>query len=233
MHLYLRQRQPWHTHHDPGGKMGITPEATGRTISQGTSSGFNGFYIEFDNYYTTHSPENKELVETVFQRHVKEATLTNASSNKLMIPKKICFCPIVLSKANARNCGAKDQYGDNCEVCGATYSPTELKNPYSTLSGAKPIEKESEHYFFKLQNYEKMLHEWTRNGHLQEQVTNKLDEWFKEGLQEWDISRDAPYFGFKIPGEEDKYFYFWLDAPIGYMASFKNLCEQKPGFKFR
>ena len=142
------------------------------------------------------------------------------------------FLPDRFVKGDCPRCNAKDQYGDSCEVCGATYAPTELKNPYSTLSGAKPVEKESEHIFFKLQNYEKFLHEWTRNGHLQEQVTHKLDEWFKTGLEEWDISRDAPYFGFEIPNETGKYFYCWLDAPVGYMASLKNLCAQRPTLHF-
>jgi methionyl-tRNA synthetase len=130
-------------------------------------------------------------------------------------------------KGECPKCGEKDQYGDSCEKCGATYSPTELKNPYSTISGATPIEKESEHYFFKLPDFEAMLKEWTRSGGLQSEVANKLGEWFESGLNDWDISRDAPYFGFEIPDAPNKYFYVWLDAPIGYMASFKNLCEQR------
>jgi methionyl-tRNA synthetase len=135
------------------------------------------------------------------------------------------FLPDRYIKGDCPKCGAEDQYGDNCEVCGATYSTTELKNARSVVSGAKPIEKDSEHYFFDLPQFEKELKNWTKAGHLQEEVSNKLAEWFDQGLQQWDISRDKPYFGFKIPGTEDKYFYVWLDAPIGYMASFKKLCD--------
>ncbi len=174
-------------------------------------------------------------MKAFFQKHLETENniIKRIELNKHYDPEKNMFLPDRYVKGECPRCGAKDQYGDNCEVCGATYSPTELKNAYSTLSGATPVEKESEHYFFKLQqNMKHFLHEWTHENHLQEQVTNKLDEWFKVGLQEWDISRDAPYFGFKIPNENDKYFYCWLDAPIGYMASFKNLCDQRhPGFR--
>jgi Methionyl-tRNA synthetase len=137
------------------------------------------------------------------------------------------FLPDRFIKGTCPKCGAKDQYGDNCEACGATYSTADLKDAVSAVSGATPINKKSEHYFFKLPEFEKMLKKWTHGGHLQEEVYRKLDEWFESGLQEWDISRDAPYFGFKIPDTEDKYFYVWLDAPIGYMASFKNLCQKE------
>jgi methionyl-tRNA synthetase len=213
-------------------KLGMTPEQLVAKYYAEHKADFAGFLIEFDNFYTTHSEENKELVETIFQRHVKQGNITKRTIQQAYDPEKNMFLPDRFIKGECPKCGAKDQYGDNCEVCGATYAPTDLKNAYSTLSGAKPVEKESEHYFFKLQNYEKVLHDWTRNGHLQEEVTNKLDEWFKAGLKEWDISRDSPYFGFKIPGEANKYFYVWLDAPVGYMASFKNLCAQKPGLDF-
>ncbi len=213
-------------------KMGLTPEVMVAQMHRDHQADLAGFLIEIDNYYTTHSPENQELVTTIFERQVKKGNINQRVIKQAYDPEKNMFLPDRFIKGECPRCGAKDQYGDSCEVCGATYTPTELKNPYSTLSGAKPIEKESEHYFFKLQNYETILRDWTRNGHLQEQVTNKLDEWFKDGLQEWDISRDTPYFGFKIPGEENKYFYVWLDAPIGYMASFKNLCDKKPGLNF-
>lgn len=193
---------------------------------------FQDFLIGFDNYYTTHSKENQELVETVFQRHAKKGNINKRVISQLFDPEKKMFLPDRFIKGECPRCNAKDQYGDSCESCGATYVPTDLKNPYSTLSGATPIEKESEHYFFKLQEFDAMLHEWTRAGHLQEQVIKKLDEWFKDGLKEWDISRDAPYFGFKIPGEENKYFYVWLDAPFGYAASFKNLCENNSNLNF-
>ncbi|MEO8401884.1 MAG: methionine--tRNA ligase [Gammaproteobacteria bacterium] len=190
------------------------------------------FLVGLDNYHTTHSPENKELVETVFERHLKKDNIARRVIKQAFDPEKQMFLPDRFIKGECPRCNAPDQYGDNCEVCGATYAPTELKNAYSTLSGAKPIEKESEHYFLKLDRYEKFLQDWTRAGHLQDQVTNKLDEWFKVGLKEWDISRDAPYFGFNIPGDKNKYFYVWLDAPIGYMASFKNLCERRPDLNF-
>ena len=136
------------------------------------------------------------------------------------------FLPDRFIKGNCPNCGSEDQYGDNCEVCGATYAPTELKNAVSAISGATPIEKDSEQYFFKLSDFEAMLKAWTREGHVQTEIANKMDEWLEEGLQDWDISRNAPYWGFEIPDAPGKYFYVWLDAPIGYMASFKNLCDK-------
>ena len=213
-------------------KLGIKPEDLVAQIRQENIADYNDFLIDFDNYYTTDSKENKELVEEIYHRHNKKNHITKRVIRQLFDPEKKMFLPDRLIKGECPRCSAKDQYGDNCEVCGATYVPTDLKNPYSTLSGATPIEKESEHYFFKLQEFDAMLHEWTRAGHLQEQVTNKLDEWFKDGLKEWDISRDAPYFGFNIPGEADKYFYVWLDAPIGYMASFKNLCDKSKNLDF-
>jgi methionyl-tRNA synthetase len=213
-------------------KLGITPDQLVDKMRLEHEIDFKDFLIEFDNYYTTHSEENKELVETIFQKHVTENNIKKRVIKQLFDPEKKMFLPDRFIKGECPRCNSKDQYGDSCEVCGATYLPTELKNPYSTLSGAQPIEKESEHYFFNLKNYEDMLRDWTHAGHLQDQVTNKLDEWFKEGLQEWDISRDAPYFGFTIPGETDKYFYCWLDAPIGYMASFKNLCNRNKSIKF-
>jgi methionyl-tRNA synthetase len=213
-------------------KLGITPETLIEQIRTQQERDFADFLVEFDNYHTTHSPENKELVELIFARHVEKDNITKRIIKQLYDPVKNMFLPDRFIKGECPRCHAKDQYGDNCEVCGATYAPTELINPFSTLSGATPIEKESEHYFFKLQNYEDYLKEWTRLGHLQEQVTNKLDEWFKEGLREWDISRDAPYFGFPIPGAENKYFYVWLDAPVGYMASFKNLCNKRKDLNF-
>jgi len=213
-------------------KMGITPEALVETMFREHQQDFQDFLVAFDNYYPTHSAENRELVDTIFERHVKGDNISKHTIKQLFDPVKQMFLPDRFIKGECPRCHAKDQYGDNCEVCGATYLPTDLKNPYSVISGAEPIEKESEHYLFKLQNFDKALHEWTRAGHLQEQVANKLDEWFKDGLREWDISRDAPYFGFNIPGETDKYFYVWLDAPIGYMASFKNLCGKRSDLNF-
>lgn len=208
-------------------KLGMTPKDMIQTIHLEHAKDFAAFHVAFDDFYTTDSPENKNLVETVYTRHVEKDNISKRTIKQLFDPEKKMFLPDRYIKGECPRCKSKDQYGDNCEVCGATYAPTDLINPYSTLSGAKPIEKSSEHYFFKLQNYADFLQNWTRQGHLQAEVMNKLDEWFKDGLREWDISRDAPYFGFKIPGTEDKYFYVWLDAPIGYMATFKHLCEQR------
>lgn len=213
-------------------KMGIPPEELVSKMQKSHEADFKDFLIGFDNYYTTHSKENQEIVEMVFKRHAEQGNITKRVITQLFDPEKKMFLPDRFIKGECPRCGAKDQYGDSCEVCGATYVPTDLKNPYSTLSGATPIEKESEHYFFKLQEFDKMLHDWTRAGHLQEQVIKKLDEWFKDGLKEWDISRDAPYFGFKIPDEETKYFYVWLDAPIGYITIFKNLCDKRKDLNF-
>lgn len=213
-------------------KLGMSPETLIEKMHQAQVKDFADFLVGFDNYYLTHSEENHELVDLIFKRHVEKGNITKRTIKQLFDPVKKMFLPDRYIKGECPNCGTKDQYGDNCEVCGSTYLPTDLKNPYSTLTGTKPIEKESDHYFLKLQNYDEFLKEWTRRGHLQEQVTNKLDEWFKAGLKEWDISRDAPYFGFLIPGEKNKYFYVWLDAPIGYMASFKNLCEKRKDLNF-
>lgn len=213
-------------------KLGISPEILVTNIAAEHQKDFAEFNIGFSHYHTTHSSENQQLVEDIFHRHVKENNVHQRNIQQFYDPEKQMFLPDRFIKGECPRCNAKDQYGDNCEVCGATYAPTDLKNPYSILSGAKPVEKESVHYFFKLQNFEKILRDWTRNGHLQEQVTHKLDEWFTAGLQEWDISRDAPYFGFKIPGEDKKYFYCWLDAPVGYMASFKKYCEKNSTLSF-
>jgi methionyl-tRNA synthetase len=213
-------------------KMGITSEALIDKMHQEQVRDFSDFYIDFDNYHRTHSAENQALVEMIYDRLLKKGHIVKRRIKQLFDPVKNMFLPDRYIKGECPFCSAKDQYGDNCESCGKTYAPTELKNPYSILSGSQPIEKESDHAFFKLQDFEVFLKDWTHHGHLQEQVTNKLDEWFKEGLREWDITRDAPYFGFPIPGEKDKYFYVWLDAPIGYIASFKNLCEKKPDLNF-
>jgi methionyl-tRNA synthetase len=213
-------------------KVNSTPEELVEKIRNEHKIDISDFLVALDNYHTTHSKENQELVETIFNRHLAQGNISKNVIKQAFDPEKKMFLPDRFIKGECPRCGAKDQYGDNCEACGATYAPTDLKNAYSTLSGAKPIEKESEHYFFKLTHFEDFLKNWTRADHLQDQVTNKLDEWFKIGLKEWDISRDAPYFGFNIPGEQNKYFYCWLDAPIGYMASFKNLCEKNPSLNF-
>lgn len=210
---------------------GITPEELITEVGKSHKLDFSDFGIAFDNYHCTHSPENKTLSELVYTRlrdagHISSRTITQAFD-----PVKNMFLPDRFIKGDCPKCGAKDQYGDGCEVCGANYSPTDLKNAVSAVSGATPIEKESEHYFFDLADFTDMLREWTTAGHLQSEVRNKLAEWLEGGLQQWDISRDAPYFGFEIPDAPNKYFYVWLDAPIGYMASFQNLCD-KTGLKF-
>ena len=207
-------------------KEGITPEALIESMGKEHLADFTEFAVAFDNYHSTHSPENQELANTIYEvlnnaGHINKRTIKQAYD-----PEKEMFLPDRFIRGECPKCGAADQYGDSCEVCGATYSPTDLKNPVSAVSGATPIEKESEHYFFKLGDFEELLHQWTRAGHLQTEVTNKLDEWFEAGLQEWDISRDEPYFGFEIPDAPGKYFYVWLDAPMGYLASFKNLCDK-------
>ncbi len=210
---------------------GITPEELITEVGKSHFADFSEFGITFDNYHCTHSPENKTLSELVYTRlrdagHISSRTITQAFD-----PVKNMFLPDRFIKGDCPKCGAKDQYGDGCEVCGANYSPTDLKNAVSAVSGATPIEKESEHYFFNLANFTQMLRDWTTAGHLQAEVRNKLAEWLESGLQQWDISRDAPYFGFEIPDAPNKYFYVWLDAPIGYMASFQNLCD-KTDLKF-
>lgn len=206
-------------------QMGITPEALVAKAHQDHVNDFNDFRIDYDSYHTTHSEENKELSAYIYNQLKARGDITQRTISQFFDPVKNMFLPDRYVKGECPSCGAADQYGDNCEACGATYSPTDLKNPVSVISGATPVEKESEHYFFKLPNYETLLKEWTRSGHLQTEVANKLDEWLEAGLQEWDISRDAPYFGFEIPDAPGKYFYVWLDAPVGYMASFKKYCN--------
>ncbi|MCF6210826.1 MAG: methionine--tRNA ligase [Gammaproteobacteria bacterium] len=211
---------------------GITPEELIARVKEEHEADFADFGIGFDNYHTTHSEENRELAENIYLRLKESGHIAVRTIKQAYDPVKEMFLPDRFLKGECPRCGARDQYGDNCEACGATYSTAELKNPVSVVSGATPIEKESEHHFFKLPNFENMLRDWIRSGHLQPEVANKLAEWFESGLQEWDISRDAPYFGFKIPGTEDKYFYVWLDAPMGYFASFKNLCDKHDDLDF-
>ncbi len=208
-------------------QMGITPEQLIADVQQSHYADFCGFNISFDNYHSTHSDENRELSEMIYTRLKENGFIKSRTISQLFDPEKSMFLPDRFVKGTCPKCKAEDQYGDNCEVCSATYSPTELINPRSAVSGATPVVKESEHFFFDLPSFEAMLKEWNRSGALQSEVANKMQEWFDSGLQQWDISRDAPYFGFKIPDTENKYFYVWLDAPIGYMASFKNLCKRK------
>ncbi|MFN3715798.1 MAG: methionine--tRNA ligase [Thiobacillus sp.] len=201
-------------------KEGVTPEALISRVWDEHTRDFAGFHIGFDHYYSTHSEENRALASKIYLA-LKDAGLIEVKTIAQMFdPVKKLFLPDRFIKGECPKCGAADQYGDNCEVCGATYSPTELKNPVSAVSGATPVHKDSEHYFFKLGDCETFLREWTTSGTLQDEAANKMQEWFAQGLSNWDISRDAPYFGFEIPGAPGKYFYVWLDAPVGYMASF-------------
>lgn len=208
-------------------QMGITPEALTAEIKQSHERDFKSFAIDYDCYHTTHSVENQQLASFIYERLQAEGAIVKKTIRQAYDPLKNMFLPDRYVKGTCPKCAAVEQYGDNCEVCGATYSPTDLIDAVSAISGAKPIEKDSEHYFFDLPRYEASLKQWTSGGHLQVEVANKLNEWFDAGLKQWDISRDAPYFGFPIPGTVDKYFYVWLDAPIGYMASFKKYCDEQ------
>lgn len=213
-------------------ELGITPEELVTRVSSEHRQDFADFQVEFDNYHSTHSPENREFARLIFGRlrdagHIVTRAITQAYDDEQQM-----FLPDRYVRGECPRCGTEDQYGDSCEACGATYAPGDLKNPVSVLSGSTPVQKETEHYFFRLGNFAAMLEDWIDAGHLHSSVASKLREWFEDGLQDWDISRDAPYFGFRIPGEENKYFYVWLDAPMGYMASFKNLCDRRDDLDF-
>ncbi|MXX07546.1 MAG: methionine--tRNA ligase [Gammaproteobacteria bacterium] len=198
---------------------GITPEELIDRVNREHRRDYDGFLIGFDNFYTTHSEENRELSESIYLALERNGHIARRTIRQLFDPEKNLFLADRYITGACPRCGAEGQYGDNCEVCGSTHSPSELINPKSALSGATPVEKESEHFFFTVSAFTEMLRNWIE-GAVHEAVANKLDEWLEEGLQDWDISRDAPYFGFEIPGHPGKYFYVWLDAPIGYMASF-------------
>ncbi len=213
-------------------KEGITPEQLIETVRREHSTDFADFLVEFDNFHSTHSEENRELSSLVYTRLRDAGHIATRAVTQYYDPEKGMFLADRFIKGTCPKCGSEDQYGDNCEKCGATYAPTELKDPRSAISGATPVLRESKHFFFKLPDFQAMLEGWTRSGSLQDAVANKIAEWLDAGLQEWDISRDAPYFGFEIPDEPGKFFYVWLDAPIGYMASFKNLCARRPELDF-
>ena len=208
-------------------KNGISPEQQIKNVQAEHEEDFAGFSIEFDNYHSTHSQENKYYSEDIYRKLQANDHISSREITQLYDPEKQLFLADRYIKGTCPKCKADDQYGDNCESCGATYSPADLINPKSTISGATPVEKQSTHYFFTLPAFGDMLKQWTRSGRLQKEIANKLGEWLEQGLQEWDISRDAPYFGFEIPDAPGKYFYVWLDAPIGYMASFKALCDRE------
>ena len=218
-------------------KQGIAPEDMIAKVREEHLADFTGFFIGYDNYYSTHSPENKQFSQDIYRALKANGKIESRVIEQLFDPEKQMFLPDRFVKGECPKCHAQDQYGDNCEVCGTTYSPTELINPYSAVSGAKPELRESEHFFFKLGECADFLKAWTSGNnphdgkpHLQAEALNKMKEWLGEGeettLSDWDISRDAPYFGFEIPDAPGKYFYVWLDAPVGYMASFKNLCDR-------
>ena len=218
-------------------KQGIAPEDMIAKVREEHLADFTGFFIGYDNYYSTHSPENKKFSQDIYRALKANGKIESRVIEQLFDPEKQMFLPDRFVKGECPKCHAQDQYGDNCEVCGTTYSPTELINPYSAVSGAKPELRESEHFFFKLGECADFLKAWTSGNnphdgkpHLQAEALNKMKEWLGEGeettLSDWDISRDAPYFGFEIPDAPGKYFYVWLDAPVGYMASFKNLCDR-------
>ena len=218
-------------------KQGIAPEDMIAKVREEHLADFTGFNIGYDNYYSTHSPENKQFSQDIYRALKANGKIESRVIEQLFDPEKQMFLPDRFVKGECPKCHAQDQYGDNCEVCGTTYSPTELINPYSAVSGAKPELRESEHFFFKLGECADFLKAWTSGNnphdgkpHLQAEALNKMKEWLGEGeettLSDWDISRDAPYFGFEIPDAPGKYFYVWLDAPVGYMASFKNLCDR-------
>jgi methionyl-tRNA synthetase len=205
---------------------GISPEELISKVHKEHKADFDQFYIEFDNYYSTHSPENKYFSELIFNRLNEAGSIVTRDVEQTYCENCKMSLPDRFVRGTCPNCKAEDQYGDSCEVCSSTYQPADLINPYCSTCGNKPVLKTSKHYFFKLGDYEQQLRKLIAEGHTQKSVANKLDEWFCAGLKDWDISRDGPYFGFKIPGEENKFFYVWLDAPIGYMASVKNYCDK-------
>ena len=217
---------------------GMTPEALIETIGEEHRADFRDFGISFDNYHTTHSPENRACSELIYARLKEAGHIVRKDVAQAFDPVKEMFLPDRYVKGTCPSCGAPGQYGDNCEVCGATYSPADLDDAVSVLSGEKPDLRTSEHYFVRLADFETRLRRWLAGGGrggrppVQAEIANKLDEWFDAGLQDWDISRDAPYFGFEIPDVPGKYFYVWLDAPIGYMGSFRHLCARREDLDF-
>lgn len=213
-------------------KNNMTPEELVKTVREDHIADYSKFHIAFDNFYTTHSDENKKLSADIYNQLKTNGDIVTKTITQYYDPEKQLFLADRFIRGECPKCGAKDQYGDNCEACGATYEATELKNPRSAITGAVPIEKDSEHYFFALDHYADFLQQWTQSGTLQPAIANKLQEWFKAGLQQWNISRDAPYFGFEMPDVKDKYFYVWLDAPVGYIASFQNFCNNNSGVDF-
>jgi methionyl-tRNA synthetase len=213
-------------------QLGITPEQMVAQTRDEHHQDLIDFGVNYDNYHVTHSDENKELCELVYNRLNDAGFISQRVISQLYDPEKEMFLPDRFVQGTCPKCGAEDQNGDSCDVCSATYDPTELKNPRSVVSGAEPVLRDSEHYFFDLPQFQDMLQDWLQSGAVQPEIANKLKEWFEEGMHQWDISRDAPYFGFEIPNAPGKFFYVWVDAPVGYMASFKNLCDKTNGLNF-
>jgi methionyl-tRNA synthetase len=213
-------------------ELGISPEELTAQVSADFVRDFSDFGIEFDNYYTTHSAENEALVTEIFAALRAAGDIYTKTIEQSYDAQEGMFLPDRFVRGTCPRCATPDQYGDACENCGATYSPSDLIDPISVLSGTTPVKRDSEHYFFRLSEYEQRLRDWMQAANLEKSIQAKLEEWFEAGLQDWDISRDAPYFGFRIPGTDDKYFYVWLDAPVGYAASFKNLCARRDDLDF-
>ena len=213
-------------------ELGTSPEELTDRITKEFLRDFSDFGIEFDNYYTTHSPENEALVVEMFDALRETGDIYTKTIEQAYDEQEGMFLPDRFVRGTCPRCATEDQYGDACENCGATYTPADLIDPISVLSGLPPVKRESEHYFFKLSDYEQRLRDWIKDAALEKSMVAKLEEWFDAGLRDWDISRDAPYFGFQIPGTDDKYFYVWLDAPVGYAASFKNLCDRRDDLDF-
>ncbi len=213
-------------------ELGISPEQLTEQVSREFVRDFCDFGVDFDNYHTTHSPENEAIVGQMFKTLTESGDIYTRTIEQAYDEKEGMFLPDRFVRGTCPRCKSDDQYGDACEVCGATYTPADLLDPVSVLSGTTPVKRDSEHYFFRLGEYEQHLRSWLQSAALDKSVAAKLEEWFDAGLRDWDISRDAPYFGFKIPGTDDKYFYVWLDAPVGYMASFRNLCDRRDDLDF-
>ena len=203
----------------------ISPEELINKVYKEHRKDFKDFYIEFDNYHSTHSDENREYSSKIYAELEKKGDIVSKKINQFYDEEADMFLPDRYIKGECPKCGAKDQYGDSCEECGATYASTDIINPVSIISNTKPVTKETEHYFFQLNKYQDFLKKWISSETIQPEIKNKLKEWLDDGLADWDITRDKPYFGFNIPGHDDKFFYVWLDAPVGYIASFKNYCS--------
>jgi methionyl-tRNA synthetase len=206
---------------------GTTPEELIDRMNEEHKTDFRDFGISYDNYSSTHSEYNRQQVEQIYQRLDKGGYVVRRDIKQLYDEQEGMFLPDRFIRGTCPKCGTEDQYGDSCESCGSTYSPTDIQNPRSAISGSEPVLRDSEHYFVRLSEFEQPLKDWVSSGALQTEVANKLQEWFVDGLRDWDISRDEPYFGFRIPGTEDKYFYVWVDAPIGYISSFRELCDRE------